>query len=125
MHHQQSRLNNDRRVHTAHVGVTGATGSGDIGGWVTGPTRHLLYKATLLRLGDIIDLPNTRNKHREVAKMERQINMSQMKEEKPTENELNEMEVKQTKNLLNMEFKTIIIRMLKELTENFNSIKRT
>ena len=57
--------------------------------------------------------------------MERQINMSQMKEEKPTENELNEMEVKQTKNLLNMEFKTIIIRMLKELTENFNSIKRT
>ena len=44
--------------------------------------------------------------------------MSQMKEQdKIPEKELNEMEAN---NLADAEFKTLVIRMLKELNENFN-----
>ena len=54
--------------------------------------------------------------------MERQRNMTQIKEQKKfTEKELNEIEAS---NLLDTEFKTIVLWMLKELRENFNSIKK-
>ena len=44
--------------------------------------------------------------------------MSQMKEQKKSpEKELNEME---TSNLPGTEFKTLVVRLLKELSENFN-----
>ena len=57
-------------------------------------------------------LPNTQ-KHREAAKMWRQRNMAQMKEENKTpEKELIKME---TSNLPDIEFKTLVIRMLDEL----------
>ena len=53
-----------------------------------------------------------RNKHRETAKMRRERNMAQMREQiKTPEKELNEMEIS---NLLDAEFKTLVIRMLKE-----------
>ena len=53
----------------------------------------------------------------------RQRNMAQMKEQiKTPEKELNEMEMS---NLSDAEFKTLVIRMLKELTGYFNSIKKT
>ena len=62
-----------------------------------------------------------RNKHREAAKMRRQRNMAQMKENKKTpEKELNKME---TSNQLDAEFKTLVIRMLRELNGDLNSIK--
>ena len=49
--------------------------------------------------------------------------MAQMKEQiKTPEKELNKMEIN---NLLNEEFKTLFIRMLKELSEDFSSIKMT
>ena len=49
--------------------------------------------------------------------------MTQMKEQNKTaEKELNEMEVS---NLSDAEFKTLMIRMLQELTGYFNSIKKT
>ena len=61
------------------------------------PTEHLLYKATLPSLGDIVALLIHRNKHREAAKMRRQRNTAQMKEQMKTpEKELNEMEIKQS-----------------------------
>ena len=48
--------------------------------------------------------------------------MSQMKEQiKTPEKELNEMEIS---NLSDAEFKTLVIRMLKELSEDLNSIKK-
>ena len=48
--------------------------------------------------------------------------MAQMKEQiKTPERELNEMEIS---NLSYAEFKTLIIRMLKELSEDLNSIKK-
>ena len=48
--------------------------------------------------------------------------MVQMKEQiKTPEKELNEMEVS---NLPDTEFKTLVIRMLKELSEDLNSIKK-
>ena len=54
-----------------------------------------------------------RNKHREAAKLGRQRNMAQMKEQnKPPETELHEMEIS---NQSGVEFKTLVIRMLKEL----------
>ena len=54
--------------------------------------------------------------------MRRQKNMVQRKEQNKTpEKELNKMEAS---NLLDAEFKTLVIRMLKELSENLNSIKK-
>ena len=52
-----------------------------------------------------------RNKHREAAKLRRQRNMAQMKEQnKIPEKELNEMEIS---NLSDAEFKLLVIRILK------------
>ena len=47
--------------------------------------------------------------------MKRQINMVQMKEK------INKMEIN---NLSDAEFKILVIRMLKELSEDLNSIKK-
>ena len=53
--------------------------------------------------------------------MRRQGNMAQMKEQiKIPEKELNKMEIS---NLSNVVFKTLVIRMLKELSEVLSSIK--
>ena len=55
--------------------------------------------------------------------MRRQRNMAQMKGQiKTPEKELNEMEIS---NLLDAEFKTLFIRMLKEPGEDLSSIKKT
>ena len=63
-----------------------------------------------------------RNKHRETASMRRQRNTAQMKEEIRTpEKELNKVEIS---NLSEAEFKTLAIRMLKELSEDLESIKK-
>ena len=54
--------------------------------------------------------------------MRRQRNIAQMKgQNKTPEKELSKME---TSNLLDAEFKTLVIKMLKELSENLNNIKR-
>ena len=53
--------------------------------------------------------------------MRKQRNMAQMKEQiKTPEKELNEMEIS---NQSDAEFKTLVIRMLKELSEDLSSIK--
>ena len=55
--------------------------------------------------------------------MRRQKNRVQMKEQNKTpEKELNEMEIS---NLSDAQFKTLVIRMLQELTGYFNTIKKT
>ena len=55
--------------------------------------------------------------------MKRQRNMAQMKEwNKTPEKELNNIEIS---NLSDAEFKTLVTRMLKELTGYFKSIKKT
>ena len=62
-----------------------------------------------------------RNQCREAAKTRRQRNIAQMKEQiKTPEKELNKMEIS---NLSDAEFKTLVIRMLKELSEDLKSIK--
>ena len=54
--------------------------------------------------------------------MRRQRNMAQMKEQTKTpEKELNTVEIN---NQLDAEFKPLVIRMLKELSEDLNSIKK-
>ena len=54
--------------------------------------------------------------------MKRQRNMAQIKEQnKMSEKELNKIEIS---NLLDAEFKTQVLRMLIELSENFNNIKK-
>ena len=54
--------------------------------------------------------------------MRRQRNMAQMEEQNKTpEKELNKMEIS---NLSDAEFKTLVIRMLKELSEDLSSIKK-
>ena len=53
--------------------------------------------------------------------MRRQENMAQMKEQMKTpQKELNKMEIS---NLSNAKFKTLVIRMVRELTEDLSSIK--
>ena len=53
--------------------------------------------------------------------MRKQRNMAQMKDRiKTPEKEVNEME---KSNLSDAEFKTLVIRMLKELSEDLSSIK--
>ena len=53
--------------------------------------------------------------------MKRQRNMAQMKEENKTlEKELNEMEISNPSDAV---FKTLVIRILMELSEDLNSIK--
>ena len=55
--------------------------------------------------------------------MRRQRNTVQMKEQNKTlEKELNKMEIS---NLSDAEFKTPVVRMLKELIGSFNSLKKT
>ena len=55
--------------------------------------------------------------------MRRQRNMAQMKEQiKTPEKELNKMEIS---TLSDAEFKTLFIKMLKELSEDLSSIKKT
>ena len=55
--------------------------------------------------------------------MTRQRTMAQMREQNKTpEKQLNKMEIS---NLSDAEFKTLVIRMLKELIGYFNSIKKT
>ena len=54
--------------------------------------------------------------------MRRQRNMTQIKEQiKTPEKELKEMEIS---NLSDAEFKTLVIRILKELSEDLSSIKK-
>ena len=54
--------------------------------------------------------------------MGRQRNMAQIKEQiKTPEKELNKIEIS---NLSDVEFKTLVIRMLKELSEDLSSIKK-
>ena len=54
--------------------------------------------------------------------MRRQRNMAQMKDQiKTPEKELNEMEIS---NLSEAEFKTLVMRMLKELSEDLSSMKK-
>ena len=86
-------------------------------------TGHLLHEATLPRHAVKAALPN-RNKHREAAKMRRQRNMAQIKEQiKTPEKDINEIEIS---NLSDAEFKILVIRMLKELSEeDLNRIKRS
>ena len=75
----------------------------------------------LLRKGVKAVLPNTQ-KQREAAKLRIQRNRAQIKEQNKTpEKELNEIE---TMNLSDVVFKTLVIRMLKELIEYGNSMKR-
>ena len=55
--------------------------------------------------------------------MRRKRNMAQMKGQlKTPEKDLNEMNIS---NLSDAEFKTLVIRMLKEISEDLNSIKKT
>ena len=54
--------------------------------------------------------------------MRRQKSIAQMKEQiKTSETELNKMEIS---NLSDAEFKTLVIRMFKELSGYFNNIKK-
>ena len=54
--------------------------------------------------------------------MKRQRNMAQVKEQiKTPEREINKMEIS---NLLDARFKTLVIRMLKELSEDLNNVKK-
>lgn len=88
------------------------------------PTGHLLHKATQPRQGHVADLRKTQKQVQKGSPNE-ETNMSQMKEWKTPEKEPNELEAS---NIPDREFKTLVMRMLKELSGNFNketiSIKR-
>ena len=120
---QQPRLNYKRRVYSGHTkGSPQVSSLGDRGGCATAPYRTLtiLDHATKTESKQLYLIH--RNKHREAAKMRRQRNMAQMKDQiKTPEKELNEMEIS---NLSDAEIKTLVIRMLKELSEDLNSMEK-
>ena len=58
-----------------------------------------------------------RNKHREAAKMRRQRNMAQRKEQRNLHKKVSDME---TSNLSHAEFKTLVLRMLREPSEGLS-----
>ena len=67
-------------------------------------------------------LPNTQKQTQGGCQNEETKNMAQMKEQNKTpDKELNKMEIS---NLSDVEFKILIIRMLKELIGYYNSIKK-
>ena len=76
----------------------------------------------LPRQGVIATLPNTQKQTQEDRQNEETKSVAQMKEQLITpEKERNEMEIS---NPSDAEFKTLVIRMLKELSEDLNSIKK-
>ena len=95
---------------------------GDRGGCATGPYRTITTLGHTTKTESKQLYLRHRNKHREAAKMRRQRNRVQMKEQiKTPEKELNKVE---TSNPSDVEFKTLVINMLKELSEDLNSIKK-
>ena len=75
------------------------------------------FKQSNIHIREVPD----RNKNRKAAKLKRQRNMAQMKEQnKIPEKELNEME---TANLSDAEFKALVIRMLEERIKYGNKVK--
>ena len=76
----------------------------------------------LPRLGVRAALIIHRNKHRVTTKIKRQRNTAHMREQiKIPEKELNKMKIS---NLSDAEFKTLVIRMLKKLSDDLNSVKK-
>ena len=57
-----------------------------------------------------------RNKHRETNKMRRQRNIFQIKKEKPEQNSRKRTKMETKKNLPDVEFKTLVMSMLSELS---------
>ena len=97
-------------MHTVYTEVAPSVPSlGDRGGCATAPYRTLIIldHATKTESKQLYLIH--RNKHREAAKIRRQRNMAQMKEQNITpEKELNKIE---TSNLLDAEFITLVISM--------------
>ena len=86
------------------------------------PTGPVLHEAILPRHRVKAALSNTYKQHVEAAQTRRQRNMAQMKEWINTlEKDLNKIEIS---NLTDAEFKILVIRMLKELSEDLSSIKK-
>lgn len=112
----------------AHKAHSGTPGTGDQGDCPLDHTDHLLHMDTQLRLGDIEDLPNT-EKRTERDTQNVKTNMSQMK----NKTKQNRRKVQKNNSIkwrqatYQIEFKTLIKRMLNELngeidehSENFN-----
>ena len=115
---QQPRLNYKRRVYSAHRKGTA---------WVIREAVPLILQDTYYIRTHYQDTESKqlylihRNKSREAAKTRRQRDMAQMKEQiKTPEKELNKTEIS---NLSEAEFKTLIMRKLKELSEDLSSTK--
>ena len=109
-------------MYSAHMkGVPQVPNLGDKGSYTTGTYRTPTTLGHATRQHVIAVLPNTWKQNSEAAKMRRQRNMACIKEHiKTVEKGLNKMEVS---NLSDAEFKTLVIRMLKELSEDLNNIK--
>ena len=122
---QQPRLTYKRRVYSTHrKGAPSVPSLGDKGRLYHCTLQHTYYIRPHYEAMESEQLYLIhRNKHREAAKMRRQRHMAQMKEQiKTPEKELNEMDIS---NLSDAELKTLFIRMLKELSEDLSSIKKT
>ena len=116
---QQSRLNYNRSMYTAHMGWVGTQGMPSLGEWVAvpkDPTEHLLHKAALptQEIQQICLIH--RNKHREPVKRKSQRNISQMKEQNKTSEKENG-----AKQPTRCRVQNIVIRMPNELRGRVNS----
>ena len=96
---------------------------GDRGGCATGPYRTPTALGHTTKTESKQLYPIHRNKHREAAKTRGQRNTAQTKELiKTPEKEVNELE---TSNLSDAEFKTLVVRMLRELVRTSAAQERS
>ena len=86
------------------------------------PTGHLLHSATLPRQGVKAALPNTQKQTQGGCQIEetKKYGPNERTDQNPTK-ELNETEIT---NLSDEEFKALVVRMLKELIEYGNKIRK-
>ena len=89
------------------------------------PTGHLLHQAMLPRKRVIAAVPNLLYLQKEIQggcqNEETKKHGPNERTDQTPEKELNKMEIS---NLFIAEFKTLVTRMLKELSEDFGSIKK-
>lgn len=85
------------------------------------PTSYVLYKATLSRLGDVANLPNTGKQKQRGNQSEetKKYFTNKRKKEKKQPQKLNKIEAN---NLPDTNPKTLFITMMKKFCKNFNKM---
>ena len=114
---QKLRLNYNRKAHTNPHRATLELSSDDhrLHHWAPQDIFYIGCSAKTGRCSDITDRPNKKKQTQEVSQNEERKKLAQMYKQNKTPKKKKELKETQTRNLLDTEFKTLVIRMLNEL----------